>query len=71
MIEMCSTVFGKVIKGFETLNVMERETNDEKDRPLNEIKLYKVEIHANPIAEKEQLWSCEIISIYWLKIKLF
>jgi len=32
---------------------MERETNDDKDKPLNEITLYKVTIHANPIAEKE------------------
>jgi len=34
---------------------MERETNDDKDRPLNKIILYKTIIHANPIAEKEQL----------------
>ena len=47
------TVFGKVIYGFETLDIMERETNDDKDRPLNKIILHKAIIHANPIADKE------------------
>lgn len=47
------TVFGRVIYGWETLDLMERETVDSTFKPLNEIKLYKATIHANPIAEKE------------------
>ena len=47
------TVFGRVIYGWETLDLMERETVDSLFKPLNEIKLYKATIHANPIAEKE------------------
>jgi len=44
-----------VIYGFEALDIMEREANDDKDRPLNKITLYKTIIHANPIADREQL----------------
>ena len=29
------TVFGKIIHGFESLDLMERESNDDNDRPLN------------------------------------
>ena len=46
------TCFGKVISGWETLELLERELVDNLDRPLNEIKLFKCIIHANPIAEK-------------------
>ena len=46
-------IFGRVIDGWETLDLMEREPVDGKDRPLNEIKIYNVTFHANPIAEKE------------------
>lgn len=49
------TILGKVIDGFESLDVMEREPVDSNDKPLNEIKLYDVIIHANPIADKEQI----------------
>jgi len=49
------TIFGRVIEGFESMDVMEREPVDAKDKPLNEIKLYSVIVHANPIAEKEQI----------------
>lgn len=45
------TCFGKVIDGWETLDLMEREAVDSMDRPLNEIRLYKCKIHANPIAD--------------------
>lgn len=46
------TCFGKVIEGWETIDLMEREPVDGMDRPLNEIKIYKVKIHANPIANQ-------------------
>lgn len=48
------TVFGKVIYGWEALDLMEREPVDNNFRPLNEIKLWSTTTHANPIAEKEQ-----------------
>lgn len=49
------TVFGRLIDGFDTLELMEREIADPNDKPLNDIKVYSVTIHANPIAELEQL----------------
>lgn len=43
---------------------MEKEPIDPRnDRPLNEIKLYSVTIHANPIAENEQVWNFIIRNI--------
>ena len=48
-------VFGKVIDGIDALNIMEREPTDNNDKPLNEIKVHRVLIHANPIAENEQI----------------
>ena len=50
------TIFGKVIYGFEALDLMEAETVDANYKPLNDIKIYSTTIHANPIAEKEQFW---------------
>ena len=49
------TVFGKVIDGWETLDLIEKEPVDAKDRPLNDITIYTITIHANPIAENEQM----------------
>ena len=49
------TVFGRVIDGFEGLDLMEKEPTDGNDKPLNDIVLYNVTIHANPIAENEQI----------------
>ncbi|EAR87628.1 peptidyl-prolyl cis-trans isomerase, cyclophilin-type protein (macronuclear) [Tetrahymena thermophila SB210] len=48
------TIFGKVIDGWEALDLMEKEPIDANDRPLNEIKINKVTIHANPIADFEE-----------------
>jgi len=46
------TVFGKVIDGADsTLDAIERVPVNEKNRPLNEIILEHVTIHANPIAD--------------------
>ena len=44
------TVFGKVIGGFDTLDKMERARVAEKDRPVEEIRVEGVTIHANPLA---------------------
>jgi peptidyl-prolyl cis-trans isomerase-like 3 len=41
-----------VIGGMETLNKMEKTPTDEKNRPTKEIKIEKVTIHANPLADQ-------------------
>jgi len=48
------TIFGKVIDGADsTLDVMERVPVNNKSRPLTEITLTNVTIHANPIADAQ------------------
>jgi peptidyl-prolyl cis-trans isomerase-like 3 len=47
------TIFGRVIDGFETLDAMEREPVGKNNKPNNEIKIYSVNVHSNPIAERE------------------
>ncbi|XP_067946938.1 peptidyl-prolyl cis-trans isomerase-like 3 isoform X2 [Watersipora subatra] len=44
------TVFGRVIDGMETLDELEKQPVDKKDKPLNPIHLNTVTIHANPLA---------------------
>mmetsp|Transcript_14858 Transcript_14858/g.20961 ORF Transcript_14858/g.20961 Transcript_14858/m.20961 type:complete len:166 (+) Transcript_14858:56-553(+) len=50
-----NTVFGQIIHGDETLDAMEKIPCDDRDRPNHEIVLKSVTIHANPIAEKENI----------------
>lgn len=50
----------QVIDGFEALDLMEREPVDGNDRPLNDIKIHRIIMHANPIAENEQVWFNDI-----------
>merc|ERR1712070_262612 len=45
------SVFGRVIHGLETIDYMEKTPVNEKNRPLQEIKVNSVTIHANPIAD--------------------
>ncbi|KIM84335.1 hypothetical protein PILCRDRAFT_818682 [Piloderma croceum F 1598] len=48
------TIFGKVIDGADSaLDAMERVPVNNKNRPLSEIKLTHITIHANPIADAE------------------
>lgn len=47
------TIFGKLIDGFETLDKIEKEPVGKGNRPLNEIKINEITIHANPIANME------------------
>lgn len=47
------TVFGKVIHGFETLDALEKVPVGHKDRPVMDITLQSVTIHANPLAERD------------------
>lgn len=42
-----------MIGGFETLDAMEKVEVDKKDRPLKEIRISSVTIHANPIADEQ------------------
>ena len=44
------TVFGRVIGGHDTLDRMERAKVGERDRPVEDIRIEKVTIHANPLA---------------------
>ncbi|CAN6208895.1 unnamed protein product, partial [Urochloa humidicola] len=44
------TIFAKVIHGFEVLDLMEKAQTGPGDRPLAEIRLNRVTIHANPLA---------------------
>ncbi|VFQ95477.1 unnamed protein product [Cuscuta campestris] len=44
------TIFGKVIHGFEVLDVMEKTVVGAGDRPVAEIRISRVTIHANPLA---------------------
>ena len=47
------TIFGHLIYGFDTLEKMEKEPTGKLNRPLNEIILKGVSIHANPIADDQ------------------
>lgn len=49
------TIFGKVIDGADTtLDSMEKVPVNAKHKPLREIKLLNVTIHANPIADAQE-----------------
>ena len=41
----------RVISGFETLDAMEKAQVGPKDRPVTDIILERITMHANPIAE--------------------
>ncbi len=44
------SIFGQMVDGFETLDKLEKEAVGKNNRPLNDIKISDVTIHANPIA---------------------
>ena len=46
-----NTAFGRVIEGWDTLDKMEEVQVDKKNRPREEIKIERVTIHANPVAD--------------------
>eukprot|EP00761_Pharyngomonas_kirbyi_P007756 gb/GECH01007766.1/.p1 GENE.gb/GECH01007766.1/~~gb/GECH01007766.1/.p1 ORF type:complete len:165 (+),score=30.25 gb/GECH01007766.1/:1-495(+) len=48
------TVFGHVIDGLDALDRMEKVPVDAKDRPTREIRLDRITIHANPIADQAE-----------------
>lgn len=46
-------MWGRVIDGADTtLDAIEKVPVDEKHRPIQDVRIRKVTIHANPIAEK-------------------
>lgn len=45
------SVFAQIIDGFETLDAMERAPVNEKNRPLSDLRIVNVTIHANPLAQ--------------------
>eukprot|EP01126_Amoeba_proteus_P039350 TRINITY_DN4143_c0_g1_i1.p1 TRINITY_DN4143_c0_g1~~TRINITY_DN4143_c0_g1_i1.p1 ORF type:complete len:190 (-),score=30.72 TRINITY_DN4143_c0_g1_i1:118-606(-) len=47
------TLFGKVIHGMDSLAKIEKAETDETNRPLEEIKINGITIHANPLAEND------------------
>ena len=47
------TVFAKVTSGLEVLDKIEKEPVNDKDKPLNEIKILDVTVTNNPIADME------------------
>ncbi|XP_077986700.1 peptidyl-prolyl cis-trans isomerase-like 3 [Glandiceps talaboti] len=51
-LDMKYTIFGKVIDGLETLDDLEKLPVNEKNfKPLNDVRLRRITIHANPIAD--------------------
>ena len=46
-----NTVFGRVLDGWDTLDELENVSVDGKNRPKEVIKIERVVIHANPLAE--------------------
>ncbi|WPH04704.1 peptidyl-prolyl cis-trans isomerase-like 3 protein [Acrodontium crateriforme] len=47
-----NTVFGRVLEGWDVLDMMEAVKVDKKSRPLEPIKIESVIIHANPLADE-------------------
>lgn len=43
---------GRVIGGWDTLDLLEKVEVNHKHRPLKEVRLKNVTIHANPLAEE-------------------
>jgi hypothetical protein len=49
--------FSRVISGWDTLDAMEKVEVNNKHRPLKEVRLKSVTIHANPFAEENVIIS--------------
>lgn len=47
-----NTVFGRVLEGWDTLDVIEAIPVDKKNRPQQPVKIDSVQIHANPLADE-------------------
>jgi peptidyl-prolyl cis-trans isomerase-like 3 len=49
-----NTVFGRLIDGWDTLDTMEAVHVDKKNRPTDPIRIERVQIHANPLADEQR-----------------
>eukprot|EP00091_Calanus_sinicus_P003795 TRINITY_DN1396_c0_g1_i1.p1 TRINITY_DN1396_c0_g1~~TRINITY_DN1396_c0_g1_i1.p1 ORF type:complete len:166 (-),score=66.74 TRINITY_DN1396_c0_g1_i1:65-562(-) len=47
------TIFGKLVGGMDTLNALERIGTDNKDVPVEEMKIEKVAVFVNPFQEAQ------------------
>merc|ERR1719357_1987919 len=47
------TTFGRLIDGLDTLDKMEKEPVNAKNRPARPMKIESITIHANPVADEE------------------
>lgn len=47
-----STVFGRVLEGWETLDKLEEVKVDRKNRPTETARIERVQVHANPLADE-------------------
>jgi len=47
-----NSVFGRLLEGWDTLDKMESVQVDRKNRPQEPIKIERVQIHANPLADE-------------------
>ena len=47
------SVFGHLVDGFETLDALEKLPVGKKHRPVTEVTIDRVTIHANPFAERD------------------
>ena len=47
------TIFGKVIDGFDVLDLIENEPVEKNHKPIKQIIINNITIHANPIADME------------------
>ena len=45
------TVFGHLVDGFQTLDLLEKDPVDKQHKPLNHLMISATEIHANPVAD--------------------
>jgi len=45
------TIFGRVINGFDVLDNVEAAQVNDKNKPVDNIRLERITIHANPLAE--------------------
>lgn len=46
-----STVFGHVLEGMEVLDKIEKLEVGKKNKPLEDVRIERVTIHANPLAD--------------------
>ena len=48
-------MFGHLVDGFETLDALEKLPVGKKHRPVTEVTIDRVTIHANPFAERDMV----------------